>query len=148
MDNALTPEQIESFRKRFNDLDITKTGKVDRETMAEILHDEAEQIEQLMIILLFEKYDLNHDGYISFEEFITFCSEMKDLSEVAILHQIFNLADVDGSGYLDVTEVERIGKLMGLDISKEDAWSTIDAFDRDGNEKIDFSEFLQIISNR
>ena len=142
----ISPEQINLFRERFNELDVSGTGLIDRETMGQILHSEADQIEQLMIILLFEKYDVNHDGKISFDEFITFCSEMSDLSEVSILHEILEIADADGSGFLDVSEIERIGDLMGLKISREDALCTINALDRDGNKSIDFSEFLQIIT--
>lgn len=141
-----TREQLQNIRRRFNELDVAGTGLIDRETMGEILHSEADQIEQLMTILLFEKYDADHDGLISFDEFISFCSEVDDMSDVSILHRIFQIADADGSGFLDVSEIERIGRLMGLDISREDALCTINALDRDGNESIDFAEFLQIIT--
>ncbi|OHT06088.1 EF hand family protein [Tritrichomonas foetus] len=140
-----SPEQIQHFRERFDLLDISKTGKIDRQTMAEILSYEGEQLERLMIALLFEKYDINHDGFIQYEEFETFCKSIHDLSEIDILKQIFDLADSDHSGALDIDEVVRIGQMMGLKVTNADAWATIIALDRDGNNSIDFDEFCQII---
>lgn len=143
--HQFTSQQIDDFRRKFELLDVAKTGKIDRETMAEIMKNEGEQLESLMIVLLFEKFDKDNDGYISFEEFITFCSEIQDLSDVAILRQIFDLADVDHSQYLELEEVVKIGKMMGLHVSRADAWETIKALDVDGNFLIDFDEFCQII---
>ncbi|KAK8877849.1 hypothetical protein M9Y10_004612 [Tritrichomonas musculus] len=143
--HPFTSQQIDDFRRKFELLDVAKTGKIDRETMAEIMKNEGEQLESLMIVLLFEKFDKDNDGYISFEEFITFCSEIQDLSDVAILRQIFDLADVDHSQYLELEEVVKIGKMMGLHVSRADAWETIKALDVDGNFLIDFNEFCQII---
>ena len=143
--HSFSPQQIEDFRRKFELLDVAKTGKIDRETMAEIMKNEGEQLESLMIVLLFEKFDKDHDGFISFDEFITFCSEIQDLSDVAILRQIFDLADVDHSQYLELDEVVRIGKMMGLQVSRADAWETIKVLDVDGNNLIDFNEFCQII---
>ena len=141
-----TPEQIASIRKRFAELDVTRSGLIDRQTMAEILSiDGEDQFDRLVVVLLFEKYDKNHDGKISFDEFIDFCEATDDLTEVAILSEIFQIADSDKSGLLDVDEVYRIGKLMGLDISKADAWATIAALDKDGNNQVDFTEFCAIL---
>ena len=67
------------------------------------------------------------------------------MTEVALLREIFDIADRDHSGFLDVDEVERIGQLMGLDVSKEDAWATIAALDKDGNNQVDFAEFCAIL---
>lgn len=145
MSHSFTPQQIEDFKKKFKLLDVANTGNIDRETMAQIMKDEGEQLESLMIVLLFEKFDKNHDGYISFDEFITFCSEIKDLSDMDILAQIFDLADADHSHYLELDEVVRIGEMMGLNVTKLDAYETIKALDRDGDKKINFDEFCQIL---
>lgn len=146
-EHCFTEAQLEDFRKKFELLDVAKTGKIDRETMAEIMKNEGEQLESLMIVLLFEKFDKNQDGFISFDEFITFCSEIQDLSDETILRQIFDLADADHSQYLELEEVIRIGKMMGLNVTNLDAWETIKALDRDGNNLIDFNEFCQIIQS-
>lgn len=141
-----TPEQIASIREKFAALDVSKSGLIDRQTMAEVLSiDGDDQFDRLVVVLLFEKFDKNHDERISFEEFIDFCEATDDLTEVAILSEIFQIADSDNSGYLDVDEVYRIGKLMGLDVSKADAWATIAALDKDGNNQVDFTEFCAIL---
>lgn len=146
-EHSFTEEQLEDFRKKFQLLDVGATGKIDRETMAEIMKNEGEQLESLMIVLLFEKFDKDQDGFIDFDEFITFCSEIKNLSDETILREIFDLADVDHSQYLELEEVVRIGKMMGLNVTNLDAWETIKALDRDGDNLINFNEFRQIIQS-
>ena len=142
---GFTPQQIEMFRERFQNLDIASTGELDRTTVAEILGSEAGQLDQLMTCLLFEQYDINKNGTIDFDEFIQFCTEMDDLTERGILRRIFNLCDTDHSGALDVDEVKRLGESMGKDVTTADAWATIAALDSNNDNQIDFSEFCSII---
>ena len=142
---SFTPEQLDSFKQRFSELDIEKEGKLSREIIGQILQCEGEQLEQLMVILLFEKFDQNNDGYIQFEEFLEFCSRMQNIDEETILEEIFKVADADNSGFLDIDEVKRIGNLMGLDITESDAWATISALDQNSDSLIDFNEFLAVI---
>ena len=68
-----TPAQLQEFKQQFEDLDADGDGKLDREEVGEILQWEASYVDRLMVVLLFEKYDRNKDGVISFDEFLDFC---------------------------------------------------------------------------
>ena len=137
-------EKIAAYREQFDELDIGDDGKLSRENVAQILSDESEQIERLMVTLLFEKYDVNNDGMIDFDEFCNFCLDMNGLTERDILKQIFDLCDVDHNGVLDVEEVHRLGKLMGLNVTHKDANATVKALDYNNDSKVDFEEFCTI----
>ena len=141
---AIDQEKIETFHQQFMELDIQADGKLTRNIVAQILAKESEQLEQIMVTLLFEKYDQNHDGFIQWEEFRKFCMDMDSLSEKDILQQIFDLCDLDHNGYLDVAEVNRLGKLMGLPVTYNDAKATIQALDANNDNKVSFEEFCQI----
>ena len=65
----MNEEKISEMRQRFSELDIEDKGKLSRQNVADILSTESEQIERLMVTLLFGKYDKNEDQFIDFEEF-------------------------------------------------------------------------------
>lgn len=144
MDNS----KIDMFREQFRELDLMDDGKLTRENVAEILSNESEEIEKLMVTLLFEEYDLNKDGFIDFDEFCTFCLEMNGLNEKDILRKIFDICDIDKNGVLDISEVKRLGALMGLNVSLNDAVATVKALDQNNDQKIDFREFCAICANK
>ena len=146
MGKTFTPEEIEEFQRKFKELDVEGTNHLTRTVAAQIIGQEGSQLEQLMIVLLFELYDKNGDNFIDFDEFLQFCEEMDNLSEKGILRRIFQLADKSGNGYLDVMEVERLGHLMGLDVTTPDAWATIQALDTNQDNQIDIHEFFQILN--
>ena len=143
---VFTAEEIECFRERFSELDTEGTNRVSREDMFDILcKQENTQFDQLLVVLLFKRFDRDGDNHINFDEFCEFCATTDPLSEVALLHQIFDCVDKDKSGLLDVNEVMEIGRLMGSDVSQKDAWATIDALDQDGNRQVDFAEFCALL---
>ena len=133
------------YRQRFDELDIGKTGRITRETVAQILREQGEELEQLMVILLFEMYDKKQDRVIDKEEFVEFCTEMEKYSEREILRKIFEYVDEDGDDKLNVDEVKKLGDLMGLDVTVSDAWATIAKLDVNSDNKVDFDEFCAII---
>lgn len=139
-------ERIERARAMFSTLDITGTGKLSRQTVSTILSSEGDQLDKLLTILLFEKFDFNGDNLIEFEEFVAFLESIENLSDVEILRQIFEISDVDHNETLDVDEVKRIGQMMGMDVTTSDSWQTIIALDRNNDNAIDFPEFCQILT--
>ena len=140
--------KLATYRKRFRELDIENTRALARDTVAEILSEQGSEIERLMVILLFECYDKNRDTVIQEEEFISFCQEMEQMTERQILRRIFDLVDTDKNQRLDVSEVQRLGQMMGLDVSISDAWATVDVLDSNHDNTVDFEEFLAIIERR
>jgi len=142
---TLPPAKLDKLKRVFRELDVENSGGLCREVVAQVLTDQAEDIERLMVILLFEKYDKNHDSKIQFEEYLEFCSDMEGLSEKQILRKIFDYVDSDANGVLDVNEVKQLGQLMGIEVSLPDAWATIEALDSNHDDTIDFEEFCAII---
>ena len=138
-------DRSQIYSRYFDELDIANTGKITRETVAKIVRDQAEEIEQLMVILLFEQFDTNHDKYIDKNEFIQFCLKMEQYDEKQILRMIFDLVDKDHNQRLDVQEVKDLGNLMGLDVTISDAWATIATLDKNHDNSVDFDEFCAII---
>jgi Ca2+-binding EF-hand superfamily protein len=59
---------------------------------------------------------------------------------------IFDLADADNSGTLDLEEVKGIAVDMGIHgYTDEIGMAQIVALDRDGDNRVDFAEFCQLL---
>jgi centrin-1 len=54
---------------------------------------------------------------------------------------MFEEMDADGSGYLDMQEVEQLCKQLGKKLSKKEMQLAMGEMDRDGNGEVSFPEF-------
>ncbi|OHT09962.1 EF hand family protein [Tritrichomonas foetus] len=135
-----------NYRQQFDLLDISRSGRLTRDSVAQVLSSEGSQLDRLMIALMFEKYDSDGSSTIEFEEFERFCREMEKLSDKEILRQIFDLADEDHNQVLDFGEVKKIGVMMGLSVNDLDSWATIEALDKNSDNLVDFNEFCAILT--
>ena len=138
-------QDLEGFRQTFDELDINGDERLTRDEVGQILSKEGEQYEQLMVVLLFEKFDTDNSGTIDFDEFLNFCSHINSRDPDYLLHEIFVICDKDGNGHLDLDEVARLAQLMGIEVTKQDAIATLHALDANHDETVDFNEFLQLI---
>ncbi|EAX92965.1 EF hand family protein [Trichomonas vaginalis G3] len=144
--STLPESKLKKFKQRFEELDINGTGSLTRETVAQILEEEGNELERLMVIILFEKYDSNKDQLIQLDEYLNFCTEMYQLSDKEILRKIFDFCDKDHNEKLDLNEVVMLGRQMGKNVTESDASATIRALDANHDNTIDFEEFCAIIN--
>src|SRR5579862_6121434 len=70
----------------------------------------------------FQKYDVNHDGQLSRDEFTNFMEQRKAKIEGLVkdkkVHGLFNLLDVDQSGSLSLAEFKRVTELLKVKKTK------------------------------
>jgi Ca2+-binding EF-hand superfamily protein len=98
-------EEIEQLQKEFLRLDKDKTGSLKLEDLKRISlsglgeryknlsHDEWEEI--------LKGCDLNNDGVIDFQDFISACIDRKALVHNSDIETAFKIIDVNGDGLLD-----------------------------------------------
>ncbi|EXB38568.1 putative calcium-binding protein CML45 [Morus notabilis] len=78
------------------------------------------------------------------------CDEELFEEEVSLeeVREAFDVFDENKDGFIDAGEVQRVLCALGsVETSEKDCKSMIKAFDRDGDEKIDFKEFVKIMED-
>ena len=135
--------------------------------MREALGNDAPSRDQVNVII--KTVDVDNSGTIDFGEFMMLMSDPK-FNELAKdeRRQAFDMFDKDGNGYISVTELKEafrgLGEfppnpshqkfsssdarfLLGQRLSDEEFNSILKEADLDGDQRIDYEEFLQVRSD-
>jgi Ca2+-binding EF-hand superfamily protein len=142
-----TPEREAALRAQFDSFDLHHENELTFQTLGQVASQEGTFLDRLLATVLLRTYDDDKNGRINLEEFAKFCDDVDASSETHLLLRIFRIADRDHSGKLEVGEVEDIANQMGMRLTREQARQEIIALDRDGDHKLDFSEFCQLLGS-
>ena len=104
-----------------------------------------EEIEEMIFAC-----DTNGDGEIDFDEFLNLIrlSMGEDGGNAEEhLRDVFDLFDVDGSGYIDRDDMRLLMKRLAQDLTDGEITSIMEEVDTDGDGKISFEEFAAVCSS-
>lgn len=94
------------------------------------------------------EYDVNGDGTIDFDEFIEMMSKhtAETVDQTEEMREAFKIFDRDGNGYIDLKELKTVVMRMGEPLTMTDAEELFSAADTDGDGKLDYNEFVRMIT--
>ena len=94
-----------------------------------------------------EEYELEGFREIEFNEFIQIMIEkVRKVNEGKAIYDMFQLFDKDGNGYITGEELRNVMFSLGENLPDEVIDEMIDEADMNGDNRIDFFEFVKILS--
>lgn len=139
--HSLTTKEIKHLSDLFLALDRSHEGTIRPRELREILREgritDEDEIQQI-----FDSMDTNHDGEITFNDFVTAMLTAKLTFNEAMVKAAFEKFDLDKSGYITVANLwaifeERMGYEEVIELMRQ--------HDRDQDDLIDYNEFKAIV---
>lgn len=141
-----TDEEIQEQTALFHQLDANNDGYITMKELAKGLEADytKEDIKSIM-----ESVDTDKNGAISFNEFIAATLQPAITKDLSRIEQAFKFFDTDNNGYIDGKELKEllVDKQMAHMETKHFE-NILQEADEDGNGKIDFKEFVRLMSIR
>jgi len=123
----------------FNEVDADKSGFLDRRELAQLLVKSGYKFSPRQVELLYRMCDNDNSGKIEVAEFF-------GLTFFLILCQIiFAAADADGSDSVELKELDKVLKDLGLPMPPEQVKKVFDALDVQKKGSLKFEEFIELI---
>ena len=140
----LNENEIENLRKVFVAFDKKKDGQITFEELKKgLIQLKSNKFTDNEAKKLFDKIDVDKNGKIDYTEFLAATIQKVNYLKNEKLYETFSMFDKDNDGLITKTELLNALK---ADISQEkEIESYIKAVDKNGDGKIDYKEFLQLM---
>ncbi|XVE84520.1 hypothetical protein DITRI_Ditri17bG0020300 [Diplodiscus trichospermus] len=136
------------LKRVFEMFDKNGDGRISKEELNESLEKLGILIPDGELTQMIEKMDVNGDDCIDIDEFGDLYRSLVDnKDEEEDMKEAFNVFDQNGDGYISVDELRSILASLGLKQGKtiEDCKSMIMKVDVDGDGRVNFKEFKQMM---
>jgi len=150
----------EEMRRVFSIFDKNGDGLISQQEMRESFDKLRLCIDEDDLLYSIRTVDVNGDGHVDFDEFVTLYQSMSDKGsnqeeatadhkdEDADLVEAFGVFDENGDGFITVEELQSVLKSLGLNEGRTigDCKKMIAKVDKDGDGVVNFMEFKEMMS--
>jgi Ca2+-binding EF-hand superfamily protein/uncharacterized protein YkwD len=144
---GLTEEEIIEIKDAFDLFDVEKTGKIETKDLRQAMENQGFQYKSPTIFKMVCELDVEGRNRVDFDEFLDMMTEnVVDESSKEEVRKVFNLFDVDQTGYIELKNLRQIARELGENLKEEDIIELITKSDADGDGKVSFQEFYDIMS--
>ncbi|KAI0986361.1 hypothetical protein GJ496_004882 [Pomphorhynchus laevis] len=141
------------YKEAFSVFDKNNDGNISAGELHKVMRALGIKKSKKQVKELVKKLDKNRNGVIDYDEFINFLGEhfneqtpMTPSDDVdTFLSRMFSAFDLNGDGYINIGELRKVMRQVNLQVTNDDLKEMILVADKDGNGKIDFAEFKQML---
>eukprot|EP00091_Calanus_sinicus_P024289 TRINITY_DN8619_c0_g1_i1.p1 TRINITY_DN8619_c0_g1~~TRINITY_DN8619_c0_g1_i1.p1 ORF type:complete len:167 (-),score=90.13 TRINITY_DN8619_c0_g1_i1:25-480(-) len=146
-EQSLNDLLVAEFKEAFDQFDKDGSGTISNKELLGVMRSMGQNPTEDELQALVMEVDVNGDGTIDFEEFLGMMekSNKEGEGEESGIKEAFKIFDRDGNGYIDVKELKKVVSMLGTMLSKEEVDDFMREADVDGNGKLDYDEFVNMM---
>jgi len=143
---SMSELQRMEFKQAFQEFDKDGSGTISTKELLPVMRSMGQNPTEDEVLNLVIEYDVNGDGTIDFDEFMEMMKKQAEHQDnSAELKEAFKIFDRDGNGYIDAEELKKVVTQYGARLSLEEAEELLNEADLDGDGKLDYNEFVQMM---
>merc|ERR1719283_370671 len=145
--NKLAAADLECLKEAFALFDNDRNGEISTEELGKVLRTHGFNPSESELADMIRNVDSNSNGGIDFNEFIEMMVNHGSNIEEDIAHS-FRVFDRDGDGLITAEELRLTMNNLGEPLTEVEVQAMIAEADLDGDGKISFSEFKNLMSTK
>ncbi len=148
MTTDLTKDQVAELKEAFELFDTNGDGTISREELKEALRLFGQKPTDNQVEDMIKEVDKDGSGSIEFPEFsVLMGKHVKEKDTEVELKAAFNYFDLDGNGFISPLELKQVLAKFGADYTDDEVEDIIREGDQDGDGRISYQEFLDIMQS-
>ena len=146
MDIQLSPEQEDQIKQAWQLFDSDGSGTIEHQELKQVMMKLGLQPTQDELDDIIRDIDKDMDGQIDYNEFLRLMStKLKDAQTQDELFEAFLVFDSAGRRSFGARELTEVSQMLKCNFTKEDISEMIAVADLNGDQQINFEEFVRIM---
>ncbi|KAF7901349.1 hypothetical protein EAF00_003570 [Botryotinia globosa] len=162
MADSLTEEQVSEFKEAFSLFDKNgdeqyrrsaliygSTGQITSKELGTVMRSLGQNPSESELQDMINEVDADNNGTIDFPEFLTMMArKMKDTDSEEEIREAFKVFDRDNNGFISAAELRHVMTSIGEKLTDDEVDEMIREADQDGDGRIDYNEFVQLMMQK
>lgn len=145
--SKLSSEQIREIKEAFHVFDNNGDGCITATELKKLVTSLGYNITEAELMDMMNQIDSDGNGAIDFPEFLSLMTKnLEDCDPEDILLESFKVFDRDNSGFIGVSELDRVFKLLGQEFKDYAIEAMIKAADADGDGLVGWDDFTKMMN--
>ncbi|TPX15109.1 calmodulin [Thyridium curvatum] len=170
MADSLTEEQVSEFKEAFSLFDKDGDGQITTKELGTVMRSLGQNPSESELQDMINEVDADSNGTIDFPEFLTMMArKMKDTDSEEEIREAFKVRlgsqperflaqysnlcllqvfDRDNNGFISAAELRHVMTSIGEKLTDDEVDEMIREADQDGDGRIDYNEFVQLMMTK
>ncbi|CAG8053197.1 unnamed protein product [Penicillium olsonii] len=147
--DSLTEEQVSEYKEAFSLFDKDGDGQITTKELGTVMRSLGQNPSESELQDMINEVDADNNGTIDFPEFLTMMArKMKDTDSEEEIREAFKVFDRDNNGFISAAELRHVMTSIGEKLTDDEVDEMIREADQDGDGRIDYNEFVQLMMQK
>ncbi len=145
----LSEERMAEYKAAFEIFDKDKDNAINDKELGAVMRNLGQNQSDEELKRMIHEVDLEGNGVINFHEFIYLMTkQMKENDTEEELIEVFKIFDRDGDGYINSHELRSVLSSLCEETNPDEIEEMIKEADIDGDGKVDYEEFVKMVTSK